>query len=963
MKILYKPFLRKGLLTLVLAFSLQSMHKVQAQVFTDLTVLESEVTNLPAGTTITWHTAAVASVGNLVTDPASVVAPGTYYMAFFDSVNSCYSPTVAVPVVTNTTPSATADLSSLTVGNIPTSTSISYHTNKVANSSNELANLTTVENAGVYYAAFKDAVNSCYSSDSSPVIVAIDILAEVMITQVYHSATLGRVIEVTNLSSTLSVPANKLIIGMYADKIGDQTKIIPDELYTVSSALSPGQSAIISTGSLSGITINSGAVQETTSTVTNFSDGDDLLILSISSDANSWANKKDISETFANNTSYVRNDEITSGNTSYTGSEWIAFVDDTLDPYRALTSGGPERHPHDPVLSEINNPNSESNIMLGLHRAGITSRTAAAWTNGYPDRTRRVSIEEDYSHTSSALSARILTVDNSSKLSITNDALIVSEQINLTGTNDEIRMINGSQLITTHTSASQITGNGKLYVDQDSDIPSLYRYNYFGSPVNSVGQTTYSVADVLKDGTNPTSESSTPLNINFISGYDGDGATSPISLAEYWIYTYGASAAWNQALSGGAIPQTDGYIFKGPGQAQNYTFVGTPKDGTLQTTVAASTSYLLGNPYASAIRSQKFIEDNLTSTTGTLYFWEQKESANGEVDQSGHNYGGYVGGYAIRNIAMGIAANNVIGEDSSTGAAGLGEGTYQEPAPYIAIGQGFFVGGSATGGTIEFNNSQREFIQEGAQSVFFRNPQPADNSQQHLSALKIGMDYIHQDEEQELHRQIGISFIEGNTFEYEKGYDSPAFDLGTTDIYWDFESDDTPYFIAGVGAIEGDMEIPFTVIMDYTGEVHLSLDEWDHIDREVYIFDKLEGIYHHVNESKATLNLTIGEYKNRFVLLLSNEVLSVNTPDSTNSLLSIFSDNIQQEIVVRNYNDLSIEGVRLYDILGKEIHQWNEDMNNEPELRMKLKKKLHGVYIIQVKTDKRVISKKLYLKS
>ena len=104
-----------------------------------------------------------------------------------------------------------------------------------------------------------------------------------------------------------------------------------------------------------------------------------------------------------------------------------------------------------------------------------------------------------------------------------------------------------------------------------------------------------SVADVLKDGTNPTSESSTPLDINFVGGFDGAAAASPISLAEYWIYTYGASAAWNQALSGGNIPQTDGFIFKGPGQAQNYTFVGAPKDGTLQTTVAASTSYLLGN--------------------------------------------------------------------------------------------------------------------------------------------------------------------------------------------------------------------------------------------------------------------------------------------------------------------------------------------------------------------------------
>ena len=646
-----------------------------------------------------------------------------------------------------------------------------------------------------------------------------------MISQVYHSSTLGRVIEITNLSSTLSVPANKIVIGMFANKSGDQTKVIPDQTYTVSSALNSGQSAIISTGSLSGITLNSTAVQETTTSVTNFSDGDDMLILSISTDANSWANRKDVSESFANNTCYVRSDEITTGSTSFTGTNWIAFVDDSLDPHRAATSGGPERHPHDPLLSEISNPNSESNIQLGLHRAGITSRISDAWSNGYPDRSRRVSIDEDYNHMSSSLSARTLTVNNGSKLGVTNQALVVTEQIHLTNTNDEIRLINEAQLITTHTNTTQISGNGTLYVDQDSDVPSLYRYNYFGSPVNSVGQSTYSVSDVLKDGTNPTSESSTPLDINFIGGYDGNGATSPISLAEYWIYTFGHSAAWNQALSGGTIPQTDGFIFKGPGQPQNYTFVGTPKDGTIQTTIAASTSYLLGNPYASAIRSQKFIEDNLTSTTGTLYFWEQKESANGETDQSGHNYGGYVGGYAIRNIAMGIAANNVTGEESSTGAAGLGEGTYKEPAEYIAIGQGFFVGGSTTGGTIEFNNTQREFIQEGTQSVFFRNNTTEQTNEDQLSALKLGMDYLKPDEELELHRQIGISFIEGNTFQYEKGYDSPAFDLGDTDIYWDFDEIDSNLIIAGVGALSTDLQVPLGIQVDTDAPIYLMIDE------------------------------------------------------------------------------------------------------------------------------------------
>ncbi|MDT7830920.1 Calx-beta domain-containing protein [Flavobacteriaceae bacterium S356] len=776
------------------------------------------------------------------------------------------------------------------------------------------------------------------------------------ITQIYEN-TGGKVIELTNIGTVTTIPENTLHLCLFTNASGDQTGVTPSAVYTIPFSLAPATTILVESSGLSGVTIINSPTREVNAAITNFEGGDDIIIISNTSDGTAWQNRFDVAENFYDTTSYVRSDEVIFPNTIYTASEWIAFVDDTLDPYRAQTSGGPERHPHAPLISEVSGSTANKNQGLGYHKTGVTSRTGSAWSNGEPDRSRRVSIDEDYHHTGSNFTARTLTVNNNSKFSITNDLLLVSEQINLTATNDEIRLIDGSQLITTHASISQTTGSGKLYVDQDSDVSSLYRYNYFGSPVNSIGSNTYSVADILKDGTNPTSELSTPLNINFIGGFDGNAATSPISLAEYWIYTFGASASWDQVFSNGTIPQTDGFIFKGPGQAQNYTFAGTPKDGTLQTNVAANTSYLLGNPYASAIRSQKFIEDNLSSITGTLYFWEQKESVNGEVDQNGHNHNGYVGGYAIRNIAMGIAANNVANEDSSTGAAGLGQGVYKEPAPYIAIGQGFFVGGSITGGTIEFNNSQREFIQEGTQSVFFRN----SNSYNNLAALKIGMDYLKEDEELELHRQIGISFIDGNTFGYEKGYDSPALDLGTTDIYWDL-GDDTPYFIAGVGAIEDNMEVPLTILMGYSGEIHLSLDEWDHIDREVYIFDQLEGTYYHISQSKATLTLEVGEYKDRFTLLLSAEVLHTSMPDLTNSLLFIFSDTDQQEIVVQNYNGVTLENVRLYDILGREIRQWDEDLKVGPELRLKLRKKLEGVYIIKIKTNKGVISKKLFLK-
>jgi hypothetical protein len=69
---------------------------------------------------------------------------------------------------------------------------------------------------------------------------------------------------------------------------------------------------------------------------------------------------------------------------------------------------------------------------------------------------------------------------------------------------------------------------------------------------------------------------------------------------------------------------------------------------------------------------------------------------------------------------------------------------YTEPKPYIPIGQGFFVEGDANdGGTIVFNNSQREYKKEGSESVFFKtsSKKPHANSISNTSVIKLGMDF------------------------------------------------------------------------------------------------------------------------------------------------------------------------------------------------------------------------------
>jgi hypothetical protein len=379
----------------------------------------------------------------------------------------------------------------------------------------------------------------------------------------------------------------------------------------------------------------------------------------------------------------------------------------------------------------------------------------------------------------------------------------------------------------------------------------------------------------------------------------------------------------------------------------------------------------VGNPYASAINATRFIEDNQDFITGTLYFWEQKQGTD-ETGQQGHNSANYVGGYAIRNLTMGIAANNIAENETTTGGAGLGDGVYQEPAEYIAIGQGFFVAGNDDGGEVKFKNSQREYILEGDDSVFFRtqSTDDDDNDSNSISALKLGLDYMNHEEGIEMHQQIGIAFKNGLTNAYEPGYDSPAFGLQTTAMYWQFEGDDTPYVIAGVPPISTGTEIPLTIEMAYTGEIKIQLDEIGGIDEIPVLLDKSyvgghpNWIPYPLHEGAVSLSLEEGVYQDRFFITFIEGALDVEDMDGLSTEgLAVFVDQNRSELVVTNPSDLDLQDIKLYDLLGKELQSWRvADLESEVQNRYKLSGRIsRGIYIVQMNTSQGPKGGRLYI--
>jgi len=762
--------------------------------------------------------------------------------------------------------------------------------------------------------------------------------------------------------------------------------------------------------------------------------------------------------------------------------------------------------------------NGDSASWSGGNSSGVTGGPS---TNS-SDRDKVMIIDAETSLTNAILAESVevecVWVKENSKLVIPSDYYLeFDEDFILDG---EIRLVGDAQLVQTHTGLSNIQGTGKIYKDQQALVPSVYRYHYWSSPVRETGLNSYRVGQVMYDGNVATSETSTltPITWNS-SGYDGAAGTAgvtPITISNFWIYTNlndpGDGSSWVQQFETGVIQRGQGFSMKSTGVVgQNFTFYGTPNDGSLifNFTGAGETS-LLGNPYPSALDITDFINTNLNSIDGTLYFWEHTGEDSDSTTIEGHTQAGYQGGYSQRNVSMGVAANGVAAIESETydwetatqnaanvtqtitesasstnvevvytvssgtpnlntsygdangttgnvlnnsaglseyvatltfsedinlssvyivndnpsagnvlfkllpnnatstnnseveitlnndtgntvnlnwndvasftitgptgtdinliiddivwsigGEISLGQGTYHAPSRYMAVAQGFFVSSSTAGGDVRFENSMRDYRSSTAPSeptFFFRNGNNQEEEEELLPVLKLGMGYENENAF-DLHRQIGISFRTGNTFGYENGFDSEMFDVGSIDMYWEFdEIPDKKYIIAGVQAISDNLEVPITIELNSDKPVYLMIDEQENIGVPIYLLDKITGIYHDLKDPME-LQIPNGTYKDRFFITFGS-TLSVDDNDVLNTDLRLFVDQNTDEIVIKNLTNLNIKKVELYDILGQKIKTW-KSLDSSPENRLKTTSLSAGVYIVNVTSEKGKSSKKI----
>ena len=559
------------------------------------------------------------------------------------------------------------------------------------------------------------------------------------------------------------------------------------------------------------------------------------------------------------------------------------------------------------------------------------------------------------------IDANILILDGNTR-SGEGNGLTISHYLSLTG---KIDLEGESQLIQELQSDLDVAASGVLERDQEGTADT-YTFKYWSSPVGitdiAKNDYNYAVRDIMYDGIQP---------INFITSSYNGSATSPIGIADYWIWKYANQpnndySTWQHVRHTGTISAGEGFTMKGPGTGsilndQNYVFLGKPNNGDINLTIHAANDYLIGNPYASSIDANQFIIDNGISTTnssptisGTLYFWQHWAGGS-------HHLNGYQGGYATYNLSGGVAAASFETNDPSIATGGT---QTKIPRRYMPIGQGFFVIGASTG-AINFNNGQRVFRKERSPaSLFLRDVNTSQfqtnyNSEESDDRMKfrIGFNSINT-----IHRQLLLTIDENASPDFDWAYDAKINENQMDDMYWLINED--AYIIQASDQVGSTTVYPIGIKTSTDGLNTITIDALENVpnDINIYVHDIELDLYYDLKQNDYEIFLNAGEYHNRFEITFSTTDASLSLEDETKDSINVLYSYGIDKIVLLNPSLIDIKSIELFNILGQSVYTI-KDISQTSYSEYEVMNLSTGTYIIKLYTENgSVVTKKVLVK-
>ncbi|MBK5209424.1 MAG: T9SS type A sorting domain-containing protein [Flavobacteriaceae bacterium] len=573
--------------------------------------------------------------------------------------------------------------------------------------------------------------------------------------------------------------------------------------------------------------------------------------------------------------------------------------------------------------------------------------------------------------------------DSGSILTVDDNYLFVKKNLTLNGKidlNNEAQLVQSTDIASTFDAAS----TGSIEIDQQGTSDN-FKYNYWGSPVNTTG-TAYTIAGVLRDGTDPNAFPLTPITFGTPYAFADGAVTIPIRLSTYWMYKYAnlgiGYSGWTSVGKDGTLKIGEGFTMKGSNSnltEQNYTFVGKPNNGDINLTISANNDYLIGNPYPSALDAKQFIRDNIkqvvvTNPTdptetgagdrltniidGNLYFWDHFGGGN-------HLLKSYEGGYAIFNLSGSVLA---VSNDILTKNTGATSNSGKVPQRFIPVAQGFFVTSLASG-QIQFKNSQRIFKKENAGVSQFMKSAKTSNAGKETDTDEDTFPRIHLNysSPKGYQRQLLVAFIENTTDGVDIGYDAINYETFAEDMSW--RTNNINFIIQAVPTLNDERILPLEVKVATAGIIKISLDNAENIpaDTEIFIKDFTTGKMHNISKAPFEIELTAGKYADRFAITFKTQKLmaedvkaEVLIPADLQPILEgihVFMNNAMKELQIKNNSTEEITSVALRNSLGQTVRTWNSNFNRRT-ISLPVNTAT-GVYVVQIITKNGLVVQKV----
>ncbi|MCG9972171.1 LamG-like jellyroll fold domain-containing protein [Christiangramia crocea] len=567
----------------------------------------------------------------------------------------------------------------------------------------------------------------------------------------------------------------------------------------------------------------------------------------------------------------------------------------------------------------------------------------------------------------------------------TGQGLTITHYLRLDGT---INLEGESQLV--QTEGSILDENSSGYLDRDQQgTANSFNYNYWTSPVSLQGSSNnsgYSIASILKDGTNPDNPGN--LSYNYWYEFADYNYTGAKRISTYWLWSFRGMAdeykEWHQISENDPLQAGEGYTMKGTsGSAsidspQNYVFRGKPNNGDILLSIASGENRLVGNPYPSAIDAEEFIRDNLKDVNGgrnssnifngAVYFWDHFGP------QNSHYLEEYVGGYGVFNLAGGIPA---VSTDERIDATG--ETSSTSPGRYIPVAQGFFVNAvldesvgnhSVTGGDVIFKNSQRVFVKESTnESQFLMQINPTKGQQKQAKYTEDNRYKIrlHFASPKGYHREILVTADANTTNGFDLGYDAPLIENNAEDMYWMIN--ESEFVIQAVPNFNYNQVLPIGMKISEEGEFSIDIKELENFSNiDIFVHDKEEDTYHNLSKDIFRANATTGYINEKYEIVFQKpsfeEKEDKSDTTSDTSPIQIFVDYLRdtKEIVLTNPDLLQIDNVELFSMSGQVIKSF-EDIQTQKSIRLQVERPLSSaIYIVKVFTRKGQQSRKVLIK-